>query len=210
MPWKKISVFVMMLFLFQCAGWIFWGIHGKHTAFLLLNGPWQQPYWAYVFYLFTALGEWPVIAFTIGMAYYLKRPYVRYVVMAFITGGLAIMLFKFGLCSHMSRPGLELKDADQLWVSPFLTTAFHHSFPSGHTMTAFIGFTSLQLLFKPGLWGQFVLFFCAMMAGFSRVFNGQHFIEDVLAGALLGYVISFVFLQILPIFASRRLKKSGT
>jgi undecaprenyl-diphosphatase len=62
------------------------------------------------------------------------------------------------------------------------------SFPSVHTMTAFAVGTVYTLLI-PGA-GCFFLPL-AILIGISRVFLGCHYPTDVLAGALLGFVVGF-------------------
>lgn len=67
----------------------------------------------------------------------------------------------------------------------------HHlnSFPSGHTVTAFSICLLLALLInrKSAAVGLALL---AFLIGLSRVYLAQHFLVDVLAGALLGTLLS--------------------
>lgn len=67
------------------------------------------------------------------------------------------------------------------------------SFPSGHTMSAF-GLYSLIVLILGPTWRKtaFGLAILAIMVGISRIFLVQHFLVDVLGGALLGLTISGV------------------
>lgn len=67
------------------------------------------------------------------------------------------------------------------------------SFPSGHTMSAFglCGLLALMNESRQRLW----LLFLALMAifvGISRIFLVQHFMVDVLGGALLGTAVSLL------------------
>ncbi len=67
------------------------------------------------------------------------------------------------------------------------------SFPSGHTMTAFGLFGLLALLAgprRPGL--SLTCAVAAVLVGLSRIFLVQHFLTDVLAGALLGLLMAGV------------------
>lgn len=71
------------------------------------------------------------------------------------------------------------------------------SFPSGHTMAAFALFTMLTLISIDSnrRWG--LLFaVLAVLVGVSRVFLVQHFLADILAGALLGIAVSCLIWQI--------------
>lgn len=70
------------------------------------------------------------------------------------------------------------------------------SFPSGHTTAAFTLYSllaSMSTRRKP-VWG---LGFAALavLVGFSRIFLVQHFLADVVAGALLGLCIGWVVWQ---------------
>lgn len=60
------------------------------------------------------------------------------------------------------------------------------SFPSGHTATAFAMATALVLI---NSWWQkrwWLALLLAILVGYSRTYLGQHFLQDVLAGAVLG------------------------
>jgi membrane-associated phospholipid phosphatase len=65
------------------------------------------------------------------------------------------------------------------------------SFPSGHTMSAFGLFSILALI--AGRQSRKRVLFLAILAisvGLSRIFLVQHFLVDVLGGALLGMLVS--------------------
>ena len=61
----------------------------------------------------------------------------------------------------------------------------NHSFPSGHTSSAFVTATSLSLNFKK--WYVIVPSYAwAAAVGYSRLHLGAHYPSDVLGGAVLG------------------------
>lgn len=60
-----------------------------------------------------------------------------------------------------------------------------NSFPSGHTSVAFASATSLFLITKKWYLGVPALAW-ATGVGYSRIYLGQHYPSDVLAGALVG------------------------
>jgi undecaprenyl-diphosphatase len=62
-----------------------------------------------------------------------------------------------------------------------------HSFPSGHTNTAFGSALFLGVLFGGWFWCSFA---AAILVAYSRVYLGVHFPLDTVAGALLGMAMS--------------------
>jgi membrane-associated phospholipid phosphatase len=67
-----------------------------------------------------------------------------------------------------------------------------HSFPSGHTVTAFSTTLLITYWCKDKRWGL-PLLILAMLVGYSRMYLSEHFFEDVAAGAALGAIVT-VFL----------------
>jgi membrane-associated phospholipid phosphatase len=65
----------------------------------------------------------------------------------------------------------------------------NNSFPSGHTTAAFTYFTLLALAFNKR-YIQVLAPLVAALVGLSRVYLGQHYLHDVVAGAILGTVIA--------------------
>lgn len=70
-----------------------------------------------------------------------------------------------------------------------VTPSDEFSFPSGHTMAAFLLATLLYLTFDMPAVGVFTW---AMLVGCSRVVLGVHFPSDIVVGAVLGVAIAFV------------------
>lgn len=70
-----------------------------------------------------------------------------------------------------------------------------HSFPSGHTTTAFTVALLLAAILQQRIW-HFVLPVIAMLVGYSRVYLGQHFVTDVCGGMLAGLVSAWLALLI--------------
>jgi undecaprenyl-diphosphatase len=69
----------------------------------------------------------------------------------------------------------------------------HFSFPSGHTLHA-VAFGLVALFYYPVL--AIVLIPFMVMVGLSRVVLGLHYPSDVLAGAGIGYLIAFAYIQL--------------
>jgi membrane-associated phospholipid phosphatase len=67
-----------------------------------------------------------------------------------------------------------------------------HSFPSGHTVTAFSTTLLITYWCRNKTWGL-PLLLVAMAVGYSRMYLSEHFFEDVTAGSTIGVVLT-VFL----------------
>lgn len=66
-----------------------------------------------------------------------------------------------------------------------------HSFPSGHATTAFSLSVALSYMFPK----HYKLFYIiASVVAFSRVYDGEHYPLDVIAGAVLGYTLAKITL----------------
>lgn len=71
--------------------------------------------------------------------------------------------------------------------------ANRRSFPSGHTVTVFAAAALLAALYG----GIFYLaFIVALISGYSRIYIGVHFPLDVLAGALLATLYTFIAVRL--------------
>lgn len=68
------------------------------------------------------------------------------------------------------------------------------SFPSGHTSAAFAAATYLSIRYKDQL-GRYapLLFGAAALTGVARVKADKHYAQDVIAGAVIGAGMSYVF-----------------
>jgi membrane-associated phospholipid phosphatase len=85
-----------------------------------------------------------------------------------------------------------------------------HSFPSGHTSTAFTMALLLANIMKRKFWA-FVLPLIAFFVGYSRVYLGQHFVTDVCAGMFIGIVSAYLSLLIYKSYLNKiNSKKSGS
>jgi membrane-associated phospholipid phosphatase len=111
----------------------------------------------------------------------------RYTIMisaSAIICALLTSIFKRGLFSETLRPASVL-DANLLHFAEGVDIHHLHSFPSGHTATAFVIAMLLSLFFRDNR-GTILFFVVAMMVGISRVYLVQHFMGDVAAGAIIG------------------------
>jgi len=76
-----------------------------------------------------------------------------------------------------------------------VTLLEQHSFPSGHTSTAFTMALLLSSVMSNRLWA-YLLPMLAFFVGYSRIYLAQHFPTDVCAGIIIGLLTSYLSLLI--------------
>jgi membrane-associated phospholipid phosphatase len=95
----------------------------------------------------------------------------------------------------MPRPKVYFaNELDKIHFVKGLYVLSVHSFPSGHTVTAFSAGVVITYLAKNKGWGA-VLLFVALMVGYSRMYLSQHFFEDVTVGSAVGVLVTFLWLS---------------
>ena len=86
----------------------------------------------------------------------------------------------------------------------------YHSFPSGHSTSAFALFFCLSLLAKNHYVKVFTAL-CAIAVAYSRVYLSQHFLQDIIAGSFVGISVGFIFYYFMYerkiLFKSEKLNK---
>ncbi len=140
------------------------------------------------FSYFTRMGEeWLYILAITGLLFVR----FRYVVMVPFVA-LTVLLVSFSTKSYFAhdRPSIFFKKAqlfDQINLVEGITLLNGPtSFPSGHTMSAFAMYGLLALIVKDKRISALLLFFAALLVGISRMYLVQHFLKDVVTGAVLG------------------------
>jgi len=92
------------------------------------------------------------------------------------------------------RPQLYFKDQlDRIHFVLGTEQLSLHSFPSGHTVSAFASAMVITYFCRNKLLG-FPLFLIAALVGYSRMYLSQHFFEDVTAGSAIGVVVTAIWL----------------
>ena len=108
-----------------------------------------------------------------------------------------LLIFAIALCAlvcnllmkPLFRRGRPFEFAEG--VDVLIAEPSDRSFPSGHTMASFTAAAVLWSLF--GGWMGALALSLAFLIGLSRLYLGVHYISDVLAGAVFGFLLgSFV------------------
>ena len=97
-----------------------------------------------------------------------------------VTGG-AKLLFQ------RHRPNEQYKPDPFQFEGPLNGLSGHYSFPSGHTFKAFAWASSTASSLEGHAALKVAVYTLAALTGASRIYEGQHWLSDVAAGAVLGY-----------------------
>ena len=119
-----------------------------------------------------AKNEWRSIAASMGLSTF---------ILAFV-----VLILKFSI--RRKRPEGE-------WGEIYRSTD-PHSFPSGHATRVFF-LTSMAWSIAP-LWFAILLTIWAPLVALSRIQTGLHYLSDVVAGAILGWVLGKLALLLIP------------
>lgn len=161
-------------------------LNGKAAAFIALNS--YHPFYLNVFFInYTFIGDglFALCLIALYFFYFKKKQQGFALLYSFLISGLAAQLLKNLVNSP--RPKLYFEAGTYLNFIEGVTLSGHSGFPSGHTATAFAIATVLVLMMTNKAW-QLIILLAAVLVGYSRIYLAQHFLLDVIVGALLGSV----------------------
>lgn len=134
--------------------------------------------------LLVVLSLWPIRRFRLFAAAFSAAIIARLAVKPLI------LLFV-----HTARPYITLTDAHNI-IGPQLGEELQ-SFPSGHAIFFFA--LAMAVYRYDKRWG-FVFFSGALLMGVARVIGGIHWPGDILGGALIGMLVGWLTVQLIPQF----------
>lgn len=188
---------------------------GKAGAFLLLN-PYHRSPLDLFFTNYTYLGDGLfALAVILVLAIRRRYPAACEVLIAFLLSALVAQILKNVF--SMPRPR-EFFNQGQ-YEGPYtyfiqgVTLRGFSSFPSGHSTSIFALATMLAMLGSGKHWNWLYLF-AAIAVGYSRIYLGQHFLNDVLAGSMTGVIVAVavhcLFSERIGAWVARRSRGKGT
>jgi membrane-associated phospholipid phosphatase len=143
------------------------------------------------FHYYTYVGDWIPYTAVVGLSFYRYRVALFVLISQLATGLVSIIIKKTW---NEPRPLAYFKEHfPTIQLHQVAGEQLHstHSFPSGHTITAFAFFLALSFFTKrPAL--HFLYFVLALLVGYSRIYLSQHFAIDVLAGSFIGVSITIL------------------
>ena len=114
-----------------------------------------------------------------------------------LTAGI-VQLLKHTVFDTMRRPYYFLQSDANFRIIENFTYHTSNSFPSGHAASIFAICTVIAYRYKSKPSIQLILVTLAVLVALTRVYLCQHFLQDIIAGSLIGTLISYytsVFLE---------------
>jgi membrane-associated phospholipid phosphatase len=185
---KHIKWILYLFFVFQIFGVIGILTTDKFPLHLYIN-TYHTTFWDHFFKYVTYLGDGITFGIAIIFVFFWSRKKTPVFIYAGISTLLMSFILKNYLCFNYPRPYEVF--GDQLHLVQGVIMRHWHSFPSGHSMSAFALFFVIIFYTKKIKW-QLLWFSLAVMAAISRVYLSQHFVEDILGGAFIGFLIALL------------------
>lgn len=188
---RRIRSLLIPYLLILCACLVIKLIFTKSEIYFAVNGIYS-PLTDFLAPLATDLGNgWTAIAIAaVLLLFSYRKAFIA--ATAFAVTAITAQILKFFF--DAPRPMLYFKD--QLSSIHFVKGVEMlrvHSFPSGHTVSAFTVAVIFAYWSKNKAWGP-VFLLLAIMVGYSRMYLSQHFFEDVIAGSVIGVIVTVIWL----------------
>ena len=120
------------------------------------------------------------------------------ILISYLFSSLIVQFSKHVLFPDVMRPYFYLKSLPSFHSIPGFLYYEYHSFPSGHTASAFALATLLSFSVKNKPIAALGLLGAACIVGFSRTYLSQHFLVDVMVGSLIGVTSVFLLRTAIP------------
>jgi membrane-associated phospholipid phosphatase len=163
----------------------------RETIYFTVNGI-NTPLADFLAPFVTDLGNgWTAVAITLILVLFSYRK-ALILGSAFAVTSLSAQIIKF--IFDAPRPTLYFKaQLSRIHLIKDVEMLTLHSFPSGHTVTAFSAAVIFTYWSRNKAWGP-VFLLLAVMVGYSRMYLSEHFFEDVTAGSVIGVIITVMWL----------------
>jgi membrane-associated phospholipid phosphatase len=158
---------------------------GKAGSFIFLNS--YHPFLLNVFFInYTFLGDGIFASCLILFFFYRQRKQQAFALLvSFLISGIAVQVIKNFVSAP--RPKIFFETGQYLYFINGVSHGGLSSFPSGHTATAFAIATVIVMIIESKKW-QLLVLSAAVLVGYSRIYLAQHFLMDVITGALIGNI----------------------
>ncbi len=159
------------------------------------DGWWSSSFLDQILPWLTYLGSHFAVIFFVICSFVLtkERKILRHLIFVYAIQS----AFVYGLKYLIQRPRPFLFLETALKISRGPEIIFDPSFPSAHATFSFMMAALLSFWFPRC---RIIFYVFAAFIGWTRIYLGVHYPTDVIAGALLGYGITKIYLFYFPIF----------
>ncbi|MEW6765708.1 MAG: phosphatase PAP2 family protein [Pseudomonadota bacterium] len=181
LPPETLRTWWVASFVLAALLWAMWNPGTNINAFFAINawGVGAENFWAGI----TLAGDTAVTAVLL-LPFVWRRPQVVWA--AVLAGIVATMLV------HDLKPALSVVRPAGVYPEGLVHVIGHelrsNSFPSGHAASYFTIAGAVALALRLPLWGVVAMFALAAFGAISRSVVGAHWPQDILAGALIGWL----------------------
>lgn len=182
------SFFIGYCFLLLIAAF-FWIFFSKAEGFTILN-PYHSKFLNVFFIGVTLIGDGIFSILLSVILFFFNKKFLSLMIFSsFAISGIITQVFKSFISE--ARPALFLAKTSYPHFIEDVTLHNFHSFPSGHTASAFALVAILSFAIKNKNYSILFLAIGALV-GYSRIYLGQHFIADVSVGSFIGVLFSIL------------------
>jgi membrane-associated phospholipid phosphatase len=181
------------------------------TELHLYSNDWHTTFGNWIFAYLTYLGDgWAFIILILILAVRSYKVGI-FALLALLSTTFVVQMLKNFVFHEVARPSKYFESKYTLNFVEGIDLHSFHSFPSGHTATAFSIFLILTFLTKNKYLGL-LFFIAAISASFSRIYLQQHFFIDTYFGSLIAVSVTmlcFIALSSISFFRKEDLQKSS-
>jgi membrane-associated phospholipid phosphatase len=163
----------------------------KDKLHIIINF-YHAPFFDVFFHYLTWLGDGLFIVSVVILLLFLSFRKAFMVGITYAASGLFVQLLKNFVFTGCVRPVKYFAGKYALHLVDGVTMFNDHSFPSGHSASAFGLFLCIAFLSRNSTL-SFFMFLAALLVAFSRVYLSQHFLGDIVAGSLVGSLSGVFF-----------------
>jgi len=139
----------------------------------------------------THLGDGLTLGIFIFLLLFVKYRHAIIMIFSTISVTIVVQAFKRYILPDIDRPKIAFFNKEELYFVPGIHIHTSHSFPSGHSATAFSIFLFLALVTKNN-YLKLLYFFLAFLVAYSRVYLSQHFLNDIYFGSLIAVILTSI------------------
>lgn len=140
------------------------------------------------FKLITLVGDGLTTVLVVLLLLFVKYRHAIFTAIAFAYSSLIVQILK--RIFHEPRPVKYFEGIGPIRTIEGYPLHEWNSFPSGHTTAVFTLAVILIFILKDKRYQPLILA-VAVLTAFSRVYLAQHFMEDIVAGAVLAVILTF-------------------